>query len=196
MHTYIRGGWLCSSAVRAQSTPQSGILQPLGCSVSIQVPGTLAGTVCMSNTRLQPLGFSVSPGLQLGWFFLGFCCCCCSVCCRKLTFYLICGLSPRADVVPPVISAALHDASDPPCSAWVLQGCCGTAAIAETLFAFRLSPSFIAEINKSRRALCDGCSSCCSCFPYVDTYLSEFGKNRNTLIRPPQGPSVGAISSG
>lgn len=30
----------------------------------------------------------------------------CSICCQKLTFYLICGLSPRADVVPALISAA------------------------------------------------------------------------------------------
>jgi len=61
--------WLCS-ALNYQGSVQAsaGILQPLCCSLSIQVPGALADMVCMSITQLQPLDTLVSPGLQIGFF--------------------------------------------------------------------------------------------------------------------------------
>lgn len=144
--------------------------------------------VRMSITQLQPLGASVSPGLRLGffvlfaaksWLFI------LSVVFHhelmwSLLWFLLCCMVCRTH-----------------CAQCMLQDCCRTAAISESLFSFSLSPSFIAEINKSRPNLWEVCTSCCSCFPYVDTYLFMVGKNnRNPVTWPPQTPSVGAISSG
>lgn len=76
----------------------------------------------------------------------------CSSSCQKLTFYLICGLSPRADVVPALICA-----SAPPCSAQVEP------------WSHRASfpLAFVAQMNESRATRCP---VCCSRSPRVDIY--------------------------
>lgn len=111
-------------------------------SVSLEVPSALTNRVCT--------GYSLWTlcDLTRAAAFLFFC----SDCCQKLTFYLICGLSPRADVVPALICA-----SAPPCSAqlglWSPRAC------------FPLA--FVIQLNTGRATRC---LVCCSHSPHVDIY--------------------------
>lgn len=189
MHAWIRVVVvLCSRLSRAQSKPQRGFrsllaaLCPYRCLAPLQTWCAWASPSyslrALRSRQGCRLGFFV-PFAAESWLFI-----LSVVFHRKLMWSLLWFL----------LQCLVHQTHRARCG---LQGCCGIAVISESLFSFSLSPSFIAEINKSRAALCDVCASCCSCFPYVDTYLFSVGKNkRNPVIWPSQTPSVGAVYSG
>lgn len=112
----------------------------------------------------------------------------------KDAFYLICGLSPRADVVPSLISGVRRS------SPAVLGAGCRAAEAelsSEKIFFFSPFPFVLAEINRSRAAQRGVCANLAAALAFFILGLTSLGLQK-TSCSPlvwPQASSFWAISA-